>query len=86
LFRGEHGTWLCGFSKYIVDCNACVVELWEVYESLKIARDRGYYRVKLNVDSKNFVGNGKCVWLEIDTKDKEYVSYGLENQSLALLP
>ena len=36
-------------------CNAYVAKLWRVYEGLKIATDRGYFRVKLNVDSNIIV-------------------------------
>jgi ribonuclease HI len=35
--------------------NACVIELHALYECLEIARDRVYFRVELNVDSKIIV-------------------------------
>jgi len=55
LFWDEHGTWLCGFSQCLGHFNAYVVELWGVYQSLKIVPDRGYLRVELNLDSKIIV-------------------------------
>ena len=50
MFQDEHDMVLCGFFKYLGRCNTYVVELRGVYESLEIARDRGYFRVEYNVD------------------------------------
>ena len=55
LFQDDHETWLCGFFKYLGQCNVCVVKLWRVYECLKIARDRCYSRVEHNMDFKIIV-------------------------------
>jgi len=50
--RGGDGEWICGFSKCIGVCSAYVAELWGVFYRLKLARDRGFSRVGLHVDSR----------------------------------
>lgn len=52
LLRNSDGGWLCGFSKKLGNTTAYVAELWGVPEALKIAKERGYPRVELRMDSK----------------------------------
>jgi ribonuclease HI len=44
LIRGARGNQLRVFPKNLGWCNVCVVELWEVLESLRLAWDRDYSR------------------------------------------
>ncbi|KAL6580295.1 hypothetical protein OROMI_008319 [Orobanche minor] len=44
--------WLGGFSRYLGEANSYVVELWAVWECLKMARGLGFSKIELQVDSK----------------------------------
>jgi ribonuclease HI len=51
VIRDSHGGWLGGFAKYLGICSAYVAELWGVLEGLRYARNLGFTRIELNVDS-----------------------------------
>lgn len=51
------GKWICGFSKWLRVCSAYVAEVWGVLEGLKMAQERGLYKVELHFDSKAVVSN-----------------------------
>jgi ribonuclease HI len=55
LICGVDGNWIGRFAKFIGACNVFVAKLCGVFEGLKIARHRGFYAVKLCVDSKALV-------------------------------
>jgi len=57
VLRDDNGKWICGFSKWLGVCSAYVAELWGVLEGLKMARERGFHKVELDVDSKVVVSN-----------------------------
>lgn len=48
--RGD-GHWICGFSKNLGHASAYVAELWGAWEGLKIAKDKGFRLVELQMDS-----------------------------------
>lgn len=52
VLRGEHGEWLCGFSKYLGSCSVYISELWGVLLCLELAWTCGFKRVDLQMDSK----------------------------------
>jgi ribonuclease HI len=52
VLRGEHGEWLCGFSKYLGSCSVYISELWGVLLGLESAWTCGFKRVELQMDSK----------------------------------
>jgi ribonuclease HI len=51
VIRDSHGGWIGGFAKYLGICSAYVAELWGVLEGLRYARNHGFTRIELNVDS-----------------------------------
>ncbi|KAK2379785.1 Polynucleotidyl transferase, ribonuclease H superfamily protein [Trifolium repens] len=51
VIRDSHGGWIGGFAKYLGICSAYVAELWGVLEGLRYARNLGFTRIELNVDS-----------------------------------
>ncbi|CAJ2664280.1 unnamed protein product [Trifolium pratense] len=51
LIRECQGNWCGGFSKKLGNCSAYEVELWGVYEGLRLAWERGFKKVELRVDS-----------------------------------
>jgi ribonuclease HI len=65
LIRGENKDRLGGFSKHIVgQCSAFVVELWGVFEGLKLTRVKGFRKVEVSVDSQTVI-NG--IRMEMET-------------------
>lgn len=56
VIRDEHGSWLVGFALNIGVCSAPLAELWGVYYGLVVAWERGWRRVRLEVDSALVVG------------------------------
>ena len=53
--RGSAGNYLCDFSKKASRANAFIAELWGVYEGLKLAQNRGFKVVIVQVDSQVIV-------------------------------
>ena len=51
LFRDETGKWLYGFWVNLGSCSALMAELWGAWYVLKIAWERGYRRLILEIDS-----------------------------------
>jgi ribonuclease HI len=51
LFRNVEGKWISGFSRNLGRCNAYLEELWGVIDGLRIAREKGFVKVELHVDS-----------------------------------
>ncbi|MCH84578.1 ribonuclease H protein, partial [Trifolium medium] len=52
---GSEGEWLDGFAKRIGNCNTYIVELWDILEGLRFAKDRGFTLVELEVDSEAII-------------------------------
>nr|ABN08768.1 Polynucleotidyl transferase, Ribonuclease H fold [Medicago truncatula] len=63
LFRNAEGKWISGFSHNLSRCNAYLSELCGVFDGLQIARERGFSKVELHVDSS------VVVWTLQTTKD-----------------
>jgi len=57
VFRGDNGEWICGFSKGLGSCGVYVVELWGVFEGLKLACSHDYRKVELHIDSSSVVSS-----------------------------
>ncbi|MCH81618.1 ribonuclease H protein [Trifolium medium] len=55
LFRNGEGKWLGGFSRNLGRSNACIAELCGGFYGLRLARDRGFSKVELHVDSSVIV-------------------------------
>ncbi|KAK2373854.1 Polynucleotidyl transferase, ribonuclease H superfamily protein [Trifolium repens] len=55
LIRGNEGAWLGGFAKGLGECRVMVAELWGAFEGLKLAWERGYKKVELQLDAQNVV-------------------------------
>jgi hypothetical protein len=55
LIRGNGGAWLGGFAKGLGECRVMVAELWGAFEGLKLAWERGYKKVELQLDAQNVV-------------------------------
>lgn len=51
LIRNSGGKWLCGFSKFLRNTSAYVAELSGVHEGLKLAKEKGFSKVEMRVDS-----------------------------------
>lgn len=51
VFRGCNGEWLAGFCYRIGGCNALLAEVWAVLQGLRIAWDKGFRKLNVEVDS-----------------------------------
>ncbi|MCI47533.1 ribonuclease H protein, partial [Trifolium medium] len=51
LIRGVDRESLGSFTKFIGRCSTFVAELWDVLEGLKLAKERGFNRIEICVDS-----------------------------------
>jgi ribonuclease HI len=49
--RGSDGEWMRGFARKFGICSAYVVELWGVFEGLRLVRKLSFTVVELNTDS-----------------------------------
>lgn len=57
ILRNDRGEWTCGFSKCMGVCSIFVAEFWRVFKGLKIARESGFHKLELHVDSRLVVSN-----------------------------
>jgi ribonuclease HI len=55
IIRDMRGKWIYGFAKGLGACSVQVAELWGAMEGLKLAWDRGFRRVELQLDAKGVV-------------------------------
>ncbi|KAF7826680.1 ribonuclease H [Senna tora] len=51
--RDENGNWLFGFAKRLGKRNAIYAEIWGIFFEVRIAKEKGYPRVMIEVDSKS---------------------------------
>ncbi|GAU50328.1 hypothetical protein TSUD_290640 [Trifolium subterraneum] len=84
LLRNSHGQWIGGFSRHLGICSAYLAELWGVLDGLRLARERGITKLKVQVDSRvvvqtlNSSNIGSTVGsMEIYSIDSSAVSIGL---------
>lgn len=65
ILRNSDGIWLGGFSKKVGKCKVLTVELWGIYEGLKLAQVKGYNHVEVQVDIQEAVNiiNGSKIML-----------------------
>lgn len=54
LIRDQHGVWRGGFSKYIGNCKVKFSDLLGVCEGLKHVFDKGYMKMELHINIKEF--------------------------------
>lgn len=51
MIRDDSGRWLGGFAKFIGDSSIFIVELWGLFEGIKLAISLGVKNVEINLDS-----------------------------------
>lgn len=51
VLRDDVGRWICGYARALGTCSAYIAELWGVLDGLLIARDRGFSKIDVQVDS-----------------------------------
>lgn len=79
LIRGNEGEQLGGFSKRIGICSAYIVELWGVYECLRLVIKLGFKAIDINVDyyqvvnDVNFKKFSNVMGRNLITKIKSYM-------------
>ena len=55
VLRDENGRWMCGFATTLGYCSSVQAKIWGAWYSLKLAGDKGYCRVVLELDNLNVV-------------------------------
>lgn len=50
LLRDQFGNCICGFSKFLGKTTVYVAELWGVYEGLRMAKEKGFSNIELQID------------------------------------
>ena len=61
MFRDPLGKWLVGFSVNLGVCTSVKAEMMALWHGLKIARDKGFRKVIIHMDSKLIVDKMKTL-------------------------
>lgn len=51
VLRDKNGNWLGGYLKNVRRSTTIIAELWGVLEGIKVAQEKGYSKVEVQVDS-----------------------------------